>query len=81
TVRTADLSRPNGQLTRVTGMVMEAAGLRLPVGGACSVCLPDGRRVEAEVVGFNTDTLFLMPVNNVHGLMPGIAVEPLIVHS
>lgn len=38
--------------------------------------LPDGRRIEAEVVGFNGDVLYLMPVSSVQGLLPGAAVEP-----
>ena len=72
----AVLDRPRGYLTRVTGLVMEAVGLRLPVGGGAWVTLPDGRRIEAEVVGFNGDVLYLMPVSSVQGLLPGAAVEP-----
>lgn len=66
-----------GKLVRVTGMVMEAVGLKLPVGSACSVALPDGGRVEAEVVGFAGDKVFLMPLTNVQGLLPGSEVRPL----
>ncbi len=66
-----------GRLTRVTGMVMEAVGVRLPVGSACVVELPEGRHVEAEVVGFSADNMYLMPVSNVQGLVPGTAVAPL----
>ena len=66
-----------GKLVRVTGMVMEAVGLKLPVGSACTVSLPDGRAVEAEVVGFAGDKVFLMPLTNVQGLLPGAEVRPL----
>ena len=67
----------SGRLTRVAGLVMEATGLRLAVGSGCSVELPHGADVEAEVVGFSGDKLFLMPSNDVHGLVPGAKVVPL----
>ncbi|WP_024301855.1 flagellar protein export ATPase FliI [Pseudogulbenkiania sp. MAI-1] len=67
-----------GKLVRVTGMVMEAVGLKLPVGSACTVSLPDGHAVEAEVVGFAGDKVFLMPLTNVQGLLPGAEVRPLV---
>jgi len=63
-----------GRLTKVTGLVMEAVGLRLAVGSCCIVNLPNGNNVEAEVVGFSDDRLFLMPTNDVHGLTPGARV-------
>ena len=65
-----------GRLTRVNGLVMEAAGLRLPLGSACRIVLPNNGEVEAEVVGFNGDRLFIMPTNDVTGLMPGARVQP-----
>ena len=51
---------------------MEAVGLKMPVGSTCVVELPNSR-VEAEVVGFSGEKLFLMPENDVQGLMPGRA--------
>lgn len=65
----------SGRLTRVTGLVMEAVGLKMPVGSTCVVELPNNR-VEAEVVGFSGEKLFLMPENDVQGLMPGARVVP-----
>jgi len=64
-----------GRLTRVAGLVMESVGMRLPVGSSCVVSGPDASRVEAEVVGFSGDRLFLMPVTEVTGLRPGAAVR------
>ena len=66
----------SGRLTRVTGLVMEAVGLRVAVGSCCSVLLPDHREVEAEVVGFADDRLFLMPISDLHGVVPGARVVP-----
>ncbi|MFC3533727.1 flagellar protein export ATPase FliI [Vogesella facilis] len=67
-----------GQLVRVTGLVMEAVGLRLPVGSACSVEVAPGHVVEAEVVGFAEERLFLMPLTNIQGLLPGTPVKPVV---
>jgi flagellum-specific ATP synthase len=64
-----------GRLVRVAGLVMEATGLRLPVGSTCLV-KQDGSSVEAEVVGFAGDRLFLMPCSDIYGLMPGAVVIP-----
>src|SRR5438445_10082634 len=65
-----------GSLTRVTGLVMEAVGLKLAVGSGCTVLLPNGNSVEAEVVGFHGERLYLMPTNDVFGLTPGAKVVP-----
>jgi flagellum-specific ATP synthase len=65
-----------GRLTRVTGLVMEAVGLRLAVGSSCSVILPNGKEIDAEVVGFADDRLFLMPASDVYGVVPGARVVP-----
>lgn len=65
----------SGRLTRVTGMVMEAVGLRMPVGSTCLIELPNNR-IEAEVVGFSGEKLFLMPEHDVQGLVPGARVVP-----
>lgn len=67
---------PSGHLTKVTGMVMEAVGLQMPVGSTCAIHLPNNI-VEAEVVGFSGERLFLMPENDVHGLLPGARVMPI----
>ncbi|MEN6586431.1 MAG: flagellar protein export ATPase FliI [Sulfuricella sp.] len=67
-----------GRLTRVTGLVMEAVGLKLAVGSSCIVSLPDGHNVEAEVVGFAGERLLLMPSTDVYGLTPGAKVTPVL---
>ena len=65
-----------GRLTRVAGLVMEAVGLKLPVGSTCTIIQDQGHSVDAEVVGFANDRLFLMPTSDVHGLLPGALVVP-----
>jgi len=68
---------PTGRLTRVAGLVMEAVGIKLAVGSSCLVQLPSGLSVDAEVVGFSGDRLFLMPSTDVYGLTPGARVIPM----
>ena len=66
----------SGRVTRVAGLVMEAVGLKLAVGSACTVPLSGGAKIEAEVVGFDNDKLFLMPQSDVDGVVPGTRVFP-----
>ncbi|WP_028449303.1 MULTISPECIES: flagellar protein export ATPase FliI [Chitinibacter] len=67
---------PRGRLTRVSGLVLEAVGLRLPIGASCDVMTPSGHKVEAVVVGFHEQRLFLMPITEIYGVEPGAAVMP-----
>jgi len=63
-----------GRITKLTGLVMEAVGIKLPIGSACIVPLAEGRKVEAEVVGFDGEKLLLMPQSGVEGITPGAKV-------
>jgi flagellum-specific ATP synthase len=65
-----------GSLVRVAGLVLEAAGIRAPVGAVCEVHGDNGPPVQAEVVGFDGDRAFLMPTGEVHGLASGARVLP-----
>ena len=66
-----------GTLTRLSGLVLEAAGIRVPVGSQCLVTMKGQPPVLAEVVGFANDRAFLMPAGDVHGLSNGAGVAPL----
>jgi len=65
-----------GTLTRLTGLVLEATGIRVPVGSQCLVSMKSQPPVLAEVVGFANDRAFLMPAGDVHGLSSGASVVP-----
>ncbi|MGC3979893.1 MAG: flagellar protein export ATPase FliI [Steroidobacteraceae bacterium] len=65
-----------GSLTRMVGLTLEAVGCQAAVGDRCEVVAGDGGRVEAEVVGFSGDRLFLMPTGDIHGLKPNARVIP-----
>lgn len=70
-----------GRLTRLVGMTLEAVGLNVSVGHQCEVITADNRRVEAEVVGFAQEKIFLMPIQRIDGLQPGARVVPLSLHQ
>jgi flagellum-specific ATP synthase len=65
-----------GVLTRMVGLTLEAVGCQAPIGARCDVVNADGKRVETEVVGFASDSLYLMPTSEVRGLTPNARVIP-----
>ncbi len=65
-----------GKLTHMIGLTLEAVGCQAAVGSRCHIIPPDGRQIEAEVVGFAHDNTFLMPTGEIHGLVPGARVVP-----
>lgn len=75
--------RISGRVVRATGMVIEAVGIQVALGDGCRIELPknavDDRAnyAEAQVVGFSGERLYLMPLAEVNGLMPGAKVLPL----
>lgn len=64
-----------GTLARVVGLTLEARGIMAPVGARCVVDGVNGQKIEAEVVGFHDETLYLMPFNEAVGAAPGAAVR------
>jgi len=76
--RAAALPSPpvEGSLTRMVGLTLEASGCQAAVGDVCDLLNGDGSKVEAEVVGFAGDKLFLRPTGEVHGLAPAARVVP-----
>jgi flagellum-specific ATP synthase len=66
----------SGTLVRVTGLALEAAGVRVPVGSICEVFGPGHPPVTAEVVGFSGHHAYLMPTGAVQGLTSGARVVP-----
>jgi flagellum-specific ATP synthase len=66
-----------GTLTRLAGLVLEAVGLKVPVGSQCLISNGRKEPVLAEVVGFSNDRAFLMPAGDTHGLASGASVTPL----
>ena len=70
-----------GSLTHVAGLVLEASGIRTPVGAQCLVASRGQTGVLAEVVGFSDRNAFLMPAGDIQGLTRGARVTPLMPFS
>lgn len=65
----------SGKLTRVVGLTLEAVGCTAAVGSVCKIQTQFGD-MDAEVVGFSDDKLFLMPSESLKGVIPGARVTP-----
>ena len=65
----------SGTLVRLVGLTLETRGIMAPLGACCEVIGKGGHRVEAEVVGFNDKTLYLMPFTDPVGVGPGDTVR------
>ena len=66
-----------GKLSRMVGLTLEAVGCQAAVGDRCRVYTAGGVDVDAEVVGFAGERLFLMPTGIPRGLSPNARVIPL----
>ena len=66
-----------GYIVRLIGMTIEARGLEVAIGDNCQIILSEEAGIEAEVVGFSGDSIFLMPLQPVEGLVAGARVVPL----
>ncbi|WP_114239972.1 flagellar protein export ATPase FliI [Dyella sp. C9] len=65
-----------GRLRRVVGLTLEAEGCEAPLGARCMVTTADGSELDTEVVGFADERLLLMPVTEMHGVLPNARVRP-----
>ena len=67
-----------GRLVRMVGMTLEVVGTYAPIGSRCQIFSESQEPIEAEVIGFQDDRLFLMPIGDIHGLAPNARVVPVI---
>ena len=65
----------SGTLVRLVGLTLETRGIMAPLGACCEVIGQRGHRIEAEVVGCNDKTLYLMPFTDPVGVGPGDTVR------
>ena len=73
------LSVREGRVKRVSGLLIEVEGLPLPIGS--HACVENSRQniwIDAECIGFEGDTTYLMAFDQVSGLSPGAVVYPLL---
>ena len=66
----------SGRLTRMVGLTLECVGCPMVVGDRCVIQGQGAGSVEAEVVGFEDDRVYLMPLTAIEGLKPGARVVP-----
>ncbi|KFA96484.1 flagellar protein export ATPase FliI [Vibrio sp. ER1A] len=66
----------SGKLVRVVGLTLEAIGCKAPIGSVCKVETMHGE-MDAEVVGFSGEHLYLMPSEQITGVLPGARVTPM----
>jgi flagellum-specific ATP synthase len=65
-----------GRLTRMVGLALEAVGCQAAIGSRCLIEGIGGTKVDAEVVGFAEDRLYLMLAGEHHGLTVNARVIP-----
>ncbi len=69
-----------GRLIRSVGLTLEAVGVKTSLGEQCQIIddsvAGETKWAEAEVVGFEDDKIFLMPIEKLHNLRPGARVIP-----
>ncbi len=72
-----DLMTVEGRVTRMVGLTLEAVGFHASIGSRCEIKAPGCLPIEAEVVGFSGETLYLMPTADIRGLVPNARVTPI----
>lgn len=65
-----------GKLVQMTGLTLVASGCKAAIGSRCTIQSSNNELIEAEVVGFTNERLFLMPIGRIQGLSPGARVIP-----
>jgi flagellum-specific ATP synthase len=60
-----------GQVSRVTGLLIESAGPRARLGEVCEILSADGQTLPVQVVGFRDRTLLMVPLGEPSGIRPG----------
>ena len=70
-----ELIRINGRVVQVVGLVIESQGPDVQIGDLCEVRFRNRDTVlRAEVVGFKTDRVLLMPLGDLSDIGPGCDV-------
>ncbi|GAL25123.1 flagellum-specific ATP synthase FliI [Vibrio variabilis] len=74
---TVPVARVTGRLVKVNGLMLQAVGCRFKLEQRCLVETDEGDMIEAQVVGFDHNIAYLMPVRRLGGLFAGAKVVPL----
>lgn len=76
TVEQTEPISAQGRVSKIVGLMIEAAGPRASVGEYCHILTRSGRELPAEVVGFRDAVTLLMPLGELEGVSPGDRVAP-----
>ena len=71
----ARLMRVTGRVVELAGLTVVAEGLRVPVGSLCTIQPAHAQPIPAQVVGFRGGRSILMPMSEAIGMAPGDAVS------
>ncbi|OEE70335.1 flagellar protein export ATPase FliI [Enterovibrio norvegicus FF-33] len=71
------IARVTGRLVKVNGLMLQAVGCRFKLEQRCLVETAEGDMIEAQVVGFDHNVAYLMPIRRLGGLFAGAKVIPL----
>lgn len=75
-IKDGDMLSRTGKIENIVGMSIEALGGRGAIGDICRIYSAESNsQVLAEVVGFKSDRMLLMPYQNMNGLAPGSFVR------
>jgi flagellum-specific ATP synthase len=79
TVKDAATIKHNGKVSQIIGLVIESNGPTSSIGEICHIHLKEkgvktGNIVPAEVVGFKSNKVLLMPLGDIRGISPGCEV-------
>lgn len=76
-LRCVPVATVTGKIASINGLLLEATGIKLPVGQLCRIRSRSGEEFDAEVVGFNKNQSFLMSLStHQDGLAPGDLIIP-----
>lgn len=65
-----------GKIDKIIGLVIESTGPRVNIGEVCNIYTAKGDKfIKAEVVGFKSERVLLMPFEDLNGIGPGSIVE------
>lgn len=65
-----------GRVSRAIGLTLEAKGFNQAVGSRCFINVDESQAIEAEVVGFSQERVYLMSLGSIQGLAPGMIITP-----
>ena len=75
-IKDGDMLSRTGKIENIVGMSIEASGGLGAIGDICRIYSAESNsQVLAEVVGFKSDRMLLMPYQNMNGLAPGSFVR------